>query len=107
MKKIITLSISILLSLSTFAIDYPSKDTPFSKVVFGKNGMVTKDKELAQTKIGLIGAGLGLFATGFIIQTVNNNNGRSFQGPGFPVGPNQLIQGIGLGMVTIGIVIKF
>ena len=42
MKKLITLSISILLSISIFATNYPPKDTPFSKVVFGKNGMVTK-----------------------------------------------------------------
>tara|TARA_B100001093_G_scaffold341800_1_gene326617 strand:- start:21609 stop:21917 length:309 start_codon:yes stop_codon:yes gene_type:complete len=102
MKKIITLSIAILLSLSTFATD-----NPFVKMSTNKKGMVTKDKELVQTKIGLIGTGLGLFATGFIIQTVNNNNGRSFQGPGFSIGPNQLIQGVGLGLVTIGIVIKF
>ena len=48
-----------------------------------------------------------MFATGLAIQQFNNNNGRSFQGPGFSIGPNQLMQGVGLGMVTIGIVIKF
>jgi hypothetical protein len=107
MKKIITLSIAVLLSLSTFATNHPSRDTPFSKVVFGKNGMVTKDKELIKTKLCLVGAGIGMFATGLAIQQFNNNNGRSFQGPGFSIGPNQLMQGVGLGMVTIGIVIKF
>lgn len=107
MKKIITLSITILLSISTFATNHPPRDTPFSKVVFGKNGMVTKDKELIQTKLGLIGAGIGMFATGYAIQKFNDNNGRSFQGPGKFIGPNQLMQGVGVGLVCIGVVIKF
>ncbi len=107
MKKIITLSIAVLLSLSTFATNNPPKDNPFSKVVFGKNGMVTKDKELIQTKLCLVGAGIGMFATGLVLHQREMNSSHKFEGPGIGIGPNQVLQGIGLGMVTIGIVIKF
>jgi len=107
MKKLITLSIAILLSISSFATNYPSKDTPFSKVVFGKNGMVTKDKELIQTKLLLVGAGLGMFTTGLILHQREMNSSHKFEGPGIGVGPNQLLQIVGVGTVCIGVVIRF
>ena len=102
MKKIITLSIAILLSLSTFATEYT-----FPKTTFNKKGMVDKNQSLMQTKLTLVGAGLGMFATGFILHQRQMNSSFKFEGPGMSVGPNQALQAIGLGMVTIGIVIKF
>lgn len=102
MKKIITLSIAILLSLSTFAKEY----TFFTKT-YNNKGMVAKNQTLIQTKFCLVGAGLGLFATGFILHQREMNSTFKFEGPGMTVGPNQLLQGVGLSMVGIGIVIKF
>lgn len=85
MKKIITLSIAILLSLSTFA----------------------KDNYLVKTKLTLAGVGIGMFTTGFILHQREMNSTFKFEGPGIGVSPNQLLQGVGLSMVGIGIVIKF
>ena len=85
MKKIITLSIAILLSLSTFA----------------------KDNYLVKTKLTLVGVGIGMFTTGFILHQREMNSTFKFKGPGIGVSPNQLLQGVGLSMVGIGIVIKF
>lgn len=102
MKKLITLSIAILLSLSTFAKEYT-----FTTETYNNKGMVAKNQTLIQTKLCLVGAGLGMFATGFILHQREMNSSFKFEGPGIGIGPNQVLQGIGLGMVTIGIVIKF
>ena len=85
MKKIITLSIAILLSLSTFA----------------------KENYLVKTKLTLVGVGIGMFTTGFILHQREMNSTFKFKGSGIGVSPNQLLQGVGLSMVGIGIVIKF
>ena len=85
MKKLIILALAILLSLSTFA----------------------KDNYLVKTKITLVGAGIGMFATGFILHQREMNSSHKFEGPGLGISPNQVLQGVGLGMVTIGIVIRF
>lgn len=85
MKKIFTLSLAILLSLSTFA----------------------KDNYLVKTKLTLVGAGIGMFTTGLILHQREMNSSHKFEGPGIGIGPNQLLQGVGLGMVGIGIVIRF
>lgn len=102
MKKIFTLSIALLLSLSTFATEYT-----FPKTTFNKKGMVAKNQSLIQTKLCLVGAGIGMFATGLILHQREMNSSHKFEGPGIGIGPNQVLQGVGLGMVTIGIVIKF
>ena len=85
MKKLIILALVILLSLSTFA----------------------KDNYLVKTKITLVGAGIGMFATGFILHQREMNSSHKFEGPGIGVSPNQFLQGVGLSMVGIGIVIRF
>ena len=102
MKKIITLSISILLSLSTFAKEYT-----FSTKTYNNKGMVAKNQTLIQTKLCLVGAGIGMFATGLILHQREMNSSHKFEGPGIGIGPNQVLQGVGLSMVGIGIVIKF
>lgn len=85
MKKLIILALTILLSLSTFA----------------------KDNYLVKTKLTLVGAGIGMFTTGLILHQREMNSSHKFEGPGLGISPNQVLQGVGLSMVGIGIVIKF
>ena len=102
MKKLITLSIAILLSLSTFAKEYT-----FPTKTYNKKGMVAKNQTLIQTRLCLVGAGLGMFTTGFILHQREKNSFHKFEGPGIGIGPNQLLQIVGVGTVCIGVVIRF
>lgn len=102
MKKLITLSIAILLSLSTFAKEYT-----FPTKTCNNKGMIAKNQTLIQTRLCLVGAGLGMFTTGFILHQREKNSSFNFEGPGNFIGPNQLLQVVGVSTVCIGIVIKF
>ena len=111
MKKLITLSIAILLSISSFATENPKyrggSPSPFAKKILNKNGLVTMDKEKIKTKFLLVGAGATLFTTGLVLHQFEVKNNRNFEGPGIGIGPNQLLQGLGIGTICLGITIKF
>jgi hypothetical protein len=85
MKKIIIIAIAVLLSMPTFA----------------------KGTEASKNKVALTCMGLGMFTTGLILHQREMNSSHKFEGPGIGIGPNQLLQVVGLSAFTLGIVIKF
>ena len=85
MKKLIILSLAVLLSMTSFA----------------------KGSELLKNKVALTCMGLGMFTTGFILHQREMNSSFKFEGPGIGISPNQLLQVVGLSTVTIGLVIRF